>query len=216
MERNCVGNIDFLMLGSNLGLHTLTLENGLPVMDTLTTHELGDASVLFQFVSDSFDPGVLIMGKDGVWRTTFSESEQSLSTSEIIFVESLSSMLSDSNATATSAGHAKIFGRTPILLIGSDFGLIAWNSSDGSDNNGMPWWVFTRNNADEFVSPDILDTTKTATVNSIMVESSEQGSDDVWVGMGGGRRCMGGWEGWRAVPSVLIVIEMMPQPTTEQ
>ena len=186
MERNSVGNIDFLMLGSNLGLHTLILENGIPVMDTLTTHELGEAAVIFQFASDSFDPGILIMGKDGVWRTTFSVSEQSLSTSEIIFVESLSSLLMNSNATATSAGHAKIFGRTPILLIGSDFGLIAWNSSDGSDNNGMPWWVFTRNNADEFVSPDILDTTKTATVNSIIVETSEQGSDDVWLGMGGG------------------------------
>ena len=93
MERNSVGNIDFLMLGSNLGLHTLILENGIPVMDTLTTHELGEAAVIFQFASDSFDPGILIMGKDGVWRTTFSVSEQSLSTSEIIFVESLSSLL---------------------------------------------------------------------------------------------------------------------------
>ena len=68
-------------------------ENGLPDMGTITTHELGEATVLFRLASESFDPGILIMGKDGAWRATFSDEEQSLSTSEITFVESLSSML---------------------------------------------------------------------------------------------------------------------------
>ena len=46
--------------------------------------------------------------------------------------------------------------------------------------------MFTSNNADEFVNPDILDSRKTAVVNSIVVEESNSGSDDVWLGMGGG------------------------------
>ena len=55
--------------------------------------------------------------------------------------------------------------------MGTDFGLIAWNSTDGSEDIGSPWWVFTSNNADEFVNPDILDSRNTAVVNTIVVES---------------------------------------------
>lgn len=186
MERVAVDSIDFLILGSNLGFHTMTLDNGLPEMDTMETYLIGPVSHLFQLVSDSFEPGVLILGEEGVWRTTFSEEGQSLSNSEMKYVDSLSTLLQQSNATATSAGHAKIFGRTPILLIGTDQGLIGWNSSDGSEDNGLPWWIFSRKNADEFVNPDILDSTKTAKVNEIFVETSDQGSDHVWLGMGGG------------------------------
>ena len=36
--------------------------------------------------------------------------------------------------------------------------------------------LFTSNNADEFVNPDILDSRKTAVVNSIVVEESNSGS----------------------------------------
>ena len=139
MERNSVGSIDFLMLGSNLGLHTVILENGLPNMDTLVTHDLGSASVIFRLSSDSFDSGVLIMGKGGVWRTTFSEEGQSLLTSDPIFVESLSSMLGKSNATATSAGHSKIFGRTPILLIGTGNGNGNGNGKGNGNGNICTW-----------------------------------------------------------------------------
>ena len=95
-------------------------------------------------------------------------------------------LLEDAKATVKSIAQAKIFGRTPILLVGTDFGLIAWNSTDASEDIGSPWWVFTSNNADEFVNPDILDSRKTAVVNSIVVEESNSGSDNVWLGMGGG------------------------------
>ena len=98
-------------------------------------------------------------------------------------------MESSSHQTVASVpqhADAKIFGRPPLLFVGTDLGLIAWNSTDGTETIGLPWWIFDRSNAEEFVNQDILDWSRTSSVNTIFVEESEQGSDDVWFGMGGG------------------------------
>ena len=185
MERNSVGGLDFLLLGSNIGFHSIIMENGIPMMESMTTNEIGEISVIYPIESESIDLGILLIGEE-VWKVTFSAEQSTLIQSEISAIEPLFSLLEDAKATVKSIAQAKIFGRTPILLVGTDFGLIAWNSTDASEDIGSPWWVFTSNNADEFVNPDILDSRKTAVVNSIVVEESNSGSDDVWLGMGGG------------------------------
>ena len=184
-DRNSVGGLDFLLLGSNIGFHSIIMENGIPMMESMTSSEIGDISVIFPIESESTDLGVLLIGEKA-WKVTFSGEQSTLIQSQISAIDSLFSLLEDSKATVKSVAQAKIFGRTPILLVGTDFGLIAWNSTDASEDIGSPWWVFTSNNADEFVNPDILDSRKTAVVNTIVVEESNRGSDDVWLGMGGG------------------------------
>ena len=184
MIKTSVGETDLLLLGSNIGFHTIEIESGLPNMDSLKSSEIGHVSVVYPLESESFDKQILILGDGEAWKTQISEDKDNQL--EVSRLDSLSSLLSKSNASATSAAHAKIFGRSPLLLIGTDFGLIGWNSTDGSNDIGDPWWIFTRNNAEEFVNQNIRDSFKTSNVNAIFVEASDQGSDDVWLGMGGG------------------------------
>ena len=184
MTKTSVGETDLLLLGSNIGFHTIEIESGLPNMDSLKSSEIGHVSVVYPLASESFDKQILILGHGEAWKTQIQEEKDNQL--EVSRLDSLSSLLSKSNASATSAAHAKIFGRSPLLLIGTDFGLIGWNSTDGSNDIGDPWWIFTRNNAEEFVNQNIRDSFKTSNVNEIFVEASDQGSDDVWLGMGGG------------------------------
>ena len=185
MKLQYLGGNDTLLIGTNIGLHSVILENGLPIMESLLSWEIGRVSVVQSLKSESTNVDILAMGDQSAWKVTFGREEK-LATSDPIFIEKLSSMLSESNATVTSAGHAKIFGRTPLLFVGTDFGLIAWNTTDAEKSLGEPWWIFDRVNAEDFVSENILDSRKTSMVNAIVVEESIQGSDDVWMGMGGG------------------------------
>ncbi len=185
MIRNPLGNAESLLLGSNIGFHTIPMENGLPLIDEISTQAIGEITVLLPLQSQSDSRPLLLFGGDSAWRTVLQE-DNDLQNLNLENVETLSSLLSSSNATVKSAAHAKIFGRPPLLFVGTDLGLIAWNSTDGTEAIGLPWWIFDRSNAEEFVNQDILDWSRTSSVNTIFVEESEQGSDDVWFGMGGG------------------------------
>ena len=185
MVRQNVGSSVFLLLGSNIGFHSIPLENGLPVMESMVTRDIGSISEIMVFQSESIDLDILLMGDQSAWKTILSE-EAIIDDTNFIHLESLSSLLSKSNASVTSAAHVKIFGRTPLLFVGTNFGLIGWNTTDGSEDTAKPWWIFDKVNAEDFVTQNILESSKTATVNTIVVEKSAQGSDDVWIGMGGG------------------------------
>ena len=186
LSREAIGNSDFLMLGTNIGFHTVPMENGLPIMDSMMTEEIGRVSLILPLRSDSFDLEIMLMGNQKAWKTSLTGGGEFSGGEGISKIDSLSSILEKSNATATSAAHVNIFGRSPILFVGTDYGLIGWNSTDGTDSVGKPWWIFNRTNAEDFVNQDILDSINTAKVNTIVVEESTQGSDDVWLGMGGG------------------------------
>ena len=84
-------------------------------------------------------------------------------------------------------------GRGPLLLIGTDGGLIAWNTTDGSDSVGTPWWVFNRVNAEEFVQKaDLLNVSKSAIVNILEPAGPKDSSGNfelitgAWIGTAGG------------------------------
>ena len=64
MERNSAGGLDFLLLGSNIGFHTIIMENGIPIMESMTTNEIGEISVIYPIESESIDLGVILIGEE--------------------------------------------------------------------------------------------------------------------------------------------------------
>ena len=180
-----IGDSDTLILATNVGIHTIPLENGLPLMEAMGTREIGSISVILPLNSESSEIDFLFMGGENVWKARLAQ-DAPLANSEITFLETLSLMLSESNASVLSAGHANVFGRTPLLLLGTDFGLIGWNTTDGQEESSSPWWIFNGITAEEYVAENILDSRKTSMVNTIFVEETNQGSDVVWLGTGGG------------------------------
>ena len=89
---------------------------------------------------------MLFSGKE-VW--TVSISDQSINS--LTYLESTSEILSNNAANVNTALHMEMDGRGPLLLIGTDGGLMAWNTTDGSDSVGTPWWVFNREDSENFV-----------------------------------------------------------------
>jgi len=187
LSRYSLGESDYLLMGSNIGFHTIRMENGLPIMGSMITHRIGSISEIIQLKTQSEDLDILLLGDDGVWKTTLADGFDSNSSSFTpIPIEPLTSMLSDVNATAITAAHAEISGRTPLLFVGTDAGLIAWNTTDATAATGQPWWIFDRSNAESFVSMNLFDSFSTARVNSIVVETNSDGFSEVWIGTGGG------------------------------
>jgi len=110
-----------------------------------------------------------------------------------VFNEVMSEMLTASETEVLTALHAPMFGRGPLLLIGTDAGLIAWNTTDGSTSVGDPWWVFDRENAEDFVQrADLLNVSKSAVVNALVTAGpldalgNVEEVTGVWVGTAGG------------------------------
>jgi len=187
METVAIGNDEFLILGTNIGIHYIRLVDGIPNMDSIISHEIGYVSNIAELTSDSDDSSVVFLGEQMAWKSNlFADDPLNPQFSEPEELGGLSEMISDGNATALSIGHASIEGRIPLLLIGTDVGLIAWNTTDGSLSMGEPWWVFNRFNAEEFVTPNIFNPAESGKVSSIAVESNPGGSDYVWIGTGGG------------------------------
>ncbi len=187
MMRQFSDESDILLIGTNLGLHIVSMENGLPELDSMLSIEIGQVSDILPLHSTSGDLDILLTGGDRAWKLALSSNLQFLENPPIATeITPLSSLLMESNATAISSAHIDLPGRTPLLIIGTDVGLVAWNTTDGSDDLGLPWWVFNRENSEDFVTPNILDSAKSASVNSIEVVFDQNGGNAVWIGTGGG------------------------------
>ena len=166
MFRWSPGESDYLLIGSNVGLHYVTLENGLPVMDTLTESNLGPIEEISQLDTGSGDLDLMIFGNSSAWTVTLSLSDEGADLSTPVPNDAMSEILSDADAQTRDVVHVPMFGRGPLLLVGTDAGLIAWNTTDGSTSIGGPWWVFERENAEEFMQrADLLNISKSAIVN---------------------------------------------------
>ena len=63
--------------------------------------------------------------------------------------------------------------RIPILFVGTDSGLIAWNTTGGTESIGSPYWVFNKSNAEYFVDENIYDSTATSRVNILQKEETD-------------------------------------------
>ena len=135
-----IGDSDTLVVATNVGIHTIPLENGLPLMEAKETREIGSINVIMPLNSESSQIDFLFMGGENVWRSrlaqdTLRKFRDNIPRNPLVNAP-------ESNATVLSAGHATVLGRTPLLLIGTDIGLIGWNTTDGQEDSSRPWWIF--------------------------------------------------------------------------
>jgi len=153
MIRWSPGDSDFLVMGSNLGLHSITLENGLPLMGSMSESSIGPVEGIYALDTGSGDLDLMLFGNDSAWTAIVSNlgSGADATVSEPVPNEAMTETLASFEAEVLSALHVPMFGRGPLLLVGTDAGLIAWNTTDGSTSVGDPWWVFDRENAEDFV-----------------------------------------------------------------
>ena len=195
MIRWSPGDSDFLIIGSNLGLHSIILETGLPLMDSMSETRIGSVEGIYSLDTGSGDLDLILFGNDSAWTATVTKQGDvtEVTVSEPVFNEAMTEMLTSSKAEVITALHVPMFGRGPLLLIGTDAGLIAWNTTDGSTSVGDPWWVFNRENAEDFVQrADLLNVSKSAVVNALVTAGpldalgNVEEVTGVWVGTAGG------------------------------
>ena len=106
----------------------------------------------------------MIFSGHDAWITTISGT----SISAPLYVDSLSNLLGNNAAMVNTALHVDMDGRGPLLLIGTDGGLIAWNTTDGSDSVGEPWWIFNRENAEDYLKKaELLNDYRSSIVNKL-------------------------------------------------
>ena len=195
MIRWSTDDSDFLIIGSNNGLHSITLDNGLPLMNSISESEIGPVDGIYPLDTGSGNLDLILFGNSSAWTTTVSEDGDfdDATVSEPILNEAMTELLTSSQAKPLSALHVPMFGRGPLLLVGTNAGLVAWNTTDGSTSIGGPWWVFDRENAENFVQrADLLNISKSAIVNAL-VEAGPlnplggvEEVTGVWVGTAGG------------------------------
>ena len=138
MFRWSSGGSDFLLIGSSVGLHFVALENGLPVMGTLTESDLGPIEEISQLDTGSGSLDLMVFGNYSAWTVTMSLSDDGAVLSTPAPNEAMNEILSHAEAHVRDVVHVPMFGRGPLLLVGTDAGLIAWNTTDGSNSIGDP------------------------------------------------------------------------------
>ena len=156
-----------LVLTSNFGIGAFQLtQGGLNLESSFFLQS--DPILSANPLSTSMGPGaLLVFGKGGKAHTTRVNFDQGeISIENLVDVEPLEQILRSKNATGSISLHVDRPGDTPLLLVGTDAGLIRWTTNDLSDTFGSPIWVYTRENAETFVGiADLLNTSKSAVVN---------------------------------------------------
>ena len=188
---------DYLILGTNHGIHSLILENGLPQMDTLSDSNLGSIQVIEHLETGSGDLDLILLGHgSNVWRITISEPSSGSGNpdfSEAIAIQELTEMLDPVGASFTEVIHVPMPGRGPMLIVGTDSGMIRWDTTDGTSSIGEPFWIYTTEDAEEYVQfADLLNQSKSAVVNvmelagPVATDGSLEEVTGVWLGTPGG------------------------------
>jgi hypothetical protein len=194
------GISEYLIIGTNEGILSIDLVSGLPQIDSyLNTegayHEIGPIYSMVPLLTGSGLLEMMIFGKGEAWTIVVNsdDSSEEPRISEPIFREDVSDLLSSADVTVNAALHIEMDGRGPLLVIGTDAGLIAWNTTDGSDSIGWPWWVFNSENAENYVQrADLLNVSKSAIVNVLVNAGSKDSSGEFeeitgfWMGTAGG------------------------------
>ena len=144
---------EYLVMLTNLGISVVEIENGVPLIDKFSiensesSYSMGPITQIVELNTGNGNLDLMIFSGHDAWITTISGT----SISAPLYVDSLSNLLGNNAAMVNTALHVDMDGRGPLLLIGTDGGLIAWNTTDGSDSVGEPWWIFNRENAEDYV-----------------------------------------------------------------
>tara|TARA_B110000444_G_scaffold40011_1_gene35807 strand:+ start:5594 stop:11314 length:5721 start_codon:yes stop_codon:yes gene_type:complete len=186
---------EYLVMSTNYGVSIIEIENGVPLIEAFSIGN-DDSSVLIDSISEmvvlntgSSNLDLMIFSDQEVWTISITDS----SISDPVYLDSISELLANNAARVNTALHMEMDGRGPLLLIGTDGGLVAWNTTDGSDSTGEPWWVFDRENSENFVrKADLLNVSKSAIVNTIVPAGPKDSSGSfelitgAWIGTAGG------------------------------
>ena len=186
---------DYLVMLTNSGITVVEMENGIPQFDLSS---FGDSDFSYSIASlteiavlntGSSNLDVMLFSGQDAWTTSISGP----SMTPPVYLESISNLLLNNAADVNTALHMDVDGRGPLLLIGTDGGLVAWNTTDGSDSVGEPWWVFNRENAEDYVQKaDLLNISKSAIVNVLELAGPKDSSGNyelitgAWIGTAGG------------------------------
>ncbi len=182
-----IADFSYLFIGTNTGLQTLKMINGLPSIESTYEFDLGPITEISKLETQSGNLDLLIGGNENIWKISLYEGfENTHFTDNSQFVSPLSEMLSESNVSVTAISHVEMYSRIPLLFIGTSSGLMAWNTTDGSTAIGDPWWIFNRSNAEYFVNENLYDSSSTSRVNIIQKEMTDSDLDGLWLGMSGG------------------------------
>ncbi len=184
--KSSLGDSEYLFLGSNLGLHIIKLVNGLPSEESFFNFEIGEVTEILELKNSEDMISLLLMGNSLAWTFSLDRNFSYDSATPPQPVQQISENLIEFNASVTSAVHAGFQERIPLLLIGTDKGLLAWNSSDGIESNNDPWWIFNTSNAEFFVNTNIFNPSNSATVNSLLEITRDSENSEVWIGTVGG------------------------------
>ena len=145
---------------------------------------------------------LMVFGHQKAWTVSVSDEGsggdcwsggRSVSVGQEILSSPLTEALSDSEVSANDAIQVPIQGRGPLLMVATNSGLIAWNTTDGITSAGDPWWVFDVEDAETFVRmADLLNESKSAVVNVLEPAGPLLDNGDldevtgVWMGTAGG------------------------------
>ena len=186
---------DYLVMLTNSGITVVEMENGIPQFDLSSfgdsdfSYSIDSLTEIAVLNTGSGNLDVMLFSGQNVWTTSISGP----SMTPPVYLESISDLLSNNAADVNTALHMHVDGRGPLLLIGTNGGLIAWNTTDGSDSVGEPWWVFNRENAENYVQKaDLLNISKSAIVNVLELAGPKDSAGNyelitgAWIGTAGG------------------------------
>ena len=193
---------DFMIIGTNQGVHCISMENGLPIMSSVSESKIGRVINMLELNTGGDNLDLLIFGENKAWTLSFSDQGingdcwsggQSIAISSLAPNTELTEILSDAEVSVNDAIQVPMTGRGPLVLLATDSGLIAWNTTDGITSAGSPWWVFDIEDAETFVRmADLLNESKSAVVNvlepagPLLQDGSLEEITGVWMGTAGG------------------------------
>ena len=178
-----------IVVSTNFGITAIPVSQG--ELDVDSSVFLATTPLLSISPLPPMGPGAMILFGSGgsVFSAVVNSDNGILSIDGLENVETLEQALSTRNATGTVALHVVRQGEPPMLLVGTDTGLIRWTTSDLSETFGSPLWVYDGENAESFVGiADLLNTSKSAVVNVLELAGILDGSGNmaqltgVWLG----------------------------------
>ena len=141
---------DFMIIGTNQGVHCISMENGLPIMSSVSESKIGRVINMLELNTGGDNLDLLIFGENKAWTLSFSDQGingdcwsggQSIAISSLAPNTELTEILSDAEVSVNDAIQVPMTGRGPLVLLATDSGLIAWNTTDGITSAGSPWWL---------------------------------------------------------------------------
>ena len=116
------------------------MENGLPIMSSLSESGIGHVVSMMKLDTGSNNLDLMVFGHQKAWTVSVSDEGsggdcwsggRSVSVGQEILSSPLTEALSDSEVSANDAIQVPIQGRGPLLMVATNSGLIAWNTTDG-------------------------------------------------------------------------------------